>query len=352
VLLLTAHHGSGQPASITVTNMAASGRDGVFAEGLAGAHRWQLAVQNIADPGYACLPGVTVNGTDADPVSSVLHSPLESAIGNPAFVSPAALPGAGIAFVQLPSDADRLWLNPVDGLQVSTRPITVTVCGQQFYLAGFAYPLTATLRLHVDFTDRAAGAFTAPPSFSDPRPTLAEPQVAGLWQDMDSAHAQMATQVLAAGRAAGQPWSISVAFGTAGDCFTLVNGYVDEVGTNVRPDVTLTCGPMSTPHGPGLFMALPLAAPGPQSPGVLAAPAGQSPGTGYALSVSPDTTLLAARLSGGQTLPVFPVVVDGRAYAAFFVPAPQHLTALTWITGSDRTTANHLPEDGYIQVQP
>jgi hypothetical protein len=341
-LALTAHHGPARAAPVTVTSTAGSGRGGVFAQGTADGHGWRLAVQNIADPGYMCLPGVTIDGSDADPVSSVLHSPLESAIGNPAFVAPGpALPGVGIAFVQLPGDADRLWLDPVDGLQVSTRPVTVTACGQQFHLAGFAYPLTATLRMHAAFADGAPGAFTAPLSFSDPQPILAEPQVNGLWQDMDAAHAQMATQVLATGQAAGHPWSISVAFGTAGDCFTLVNGYVDNAGTNIRPDVNQTCGPMSTPGGPDLLVALPLAA-----------PAGGSPGTGYAVSVSPGTTLLAARLSGGRTLPVFPVVVDGRAYAAFFVASPQHLTALTWIDGRGRATASHLPQDGYEQVQP
>jgi hypothetical protein len=334
-----------QPAVVvvTVTNMAGSGKDGVFAQGTVGSRHWQLAVQNIADPGFPCLPGVTVNGTDADPVSSVLHSPLESAIGNPAFVSPgSALPGAGLAFVQLPSAADRLWLDPVDGLRVNSEPVTVTACGQQFRLAGFAYPLTAPLQMHVEFTGGVAAVFAAPPSFSDPQPILAEPQVDGLWQDMDSAHAQMATQVLAAGRAAGQPWSISVAFGTAGDCFTLISGYVDNAGTNTKPDVNLTCGPMSTPRGPDLFVALPLAAPADESP----------PGTGYALSVSPGITLLAVRLSGGQTLPVFPEVVDGRAYAAFFVPAPQRLTALTWISSGKHLTSSALPEDGYVQIQP
>ena len=29
---------------------------------------WRLAAQNIADPGYACVPAITLNGTDADPV--------------------------------------------------------------------------------------------------------------------------------------------------------------------------------------------------------------------------------------------------------------------------------------------
>ena len=32
-----------------------------------GREPWRLAVQDIADPGYACVPAITVNGTDADP---------------------------------------------------------------------------------------------------------------------------------------------------------------------------------------------------------------------------------------------------------------------------------------------
>ena len=41
---------------------------GVIARGTADGHPWRLAVQDIADPGYSCLPAITINGTDADPV--------------------------------------------------------------------------------------------------------------------------------------------------------------------------------------------------------------------------------------------------------------------------------------------
>ena len=52
------------PAAPAVT----AGPDGVFASGTADGHPWRLAVQNIADPGYRCLPAIVLNGTDADPV--------------------------------------------------------------------------------------------------------------------------------------------------------------------------------------------------------------------------------------------------------------------------------------------
>ncbi len=46
--------------------------------------------------------------------------------------------------------------------QLGVAPVTVTACGQQFRLVGFAYPLTATLRIHVSFRDRPAGSYTVP----------------------------------------------------------------------------------------------------------------------------------------------------------------------------------------------
>jgi hypothetical protein len=54
------------PAPLPATETAGPG--GVFARGVADGHAWRLAVQNIADPGYRCIPAITVNGTDADPV--------------------------------------------------------------------------------------------------------------------------------------------------------------------------------------------------------------------------------------------------------------------------------------------
>ena len=55
-----------------------------------GRHRrrrsWQLTVQDIADPGYRCLPGVSINGNDADPLFADPHPLRQSPVGDPAFV--------------------------------------------------------------------------------------------------------------------------------------------------------------------------------------------------------------------------------------------------------------------------
>ncbi len=56
-----------------VTNTTAGLGSGAFAGGTADGRQWQLAVQDIADPGFRCLPGVSVNGNDADPLFANPH---------------------------------------------------------------------------------------------------------------------------------------------------------------------------------------------------------------------------------------------------------------------------------------
>lgn len=304
--------------------------NGVFAEGTAGSHRWQLAVRDIAGPGYRCVPGVTLNGSDGAPVSG-------TAIGKPAFLEVGH--AAGFAFVRLAADADLVWLDPADGVRISTTPVPVTACGQRFRLAGFAYPLSAPLRMHIEYTDRRAATLTAPLTVTDPRPNLAEPQVAGLWQTAGGQNATLASALIAAGRAVGQPWSIRMTFGLGGDCFALASGFIDN-SANARPDWNLTCGPVSVPGGPDLAVALPLAA-----------PAADGPGVGYAFSLGPGISELTARLSGGQVVMVRPVVVDGRKYAAFFVATPSRLAGVTFVTTHGRRSTSELPGYGYLQVQ-
>jgi hypothetical protein len=53
-------------------------------------------------------------------------------------------------------------------------------------------------------------------------------------------------------------------------------------------------------------------------------------------------------------MPVTPVVVEGRKYAAFFVPGPAHLTRLSWDNAADQEIADvqGLREYGYTQFQP
>jgi hypothetical protein len=326
---------SAHPAqSAVVTNTPATGAGGVFAHGTVNGRAWRLTVQDIADPGYRCVPGVTFDGNDADPVFAALLAQLATPIGSPAFITPGSgAPGAGFAFVQVSQDVSQL--SPSTGTVLA--PVTVTVCGEQFRLAGFAYPLASPLRIHADFTDRPAVSYRVPGSLSQPLPSLADPQVDGVWQAADAEHSQVAaTATLAAGRAFGSPWSIQLMFGTAGDCFTLTTAYIDD-SASPKPDQIQTCGPVNTPRGPDTIMALPLSF-----------PVTAGPGTGYAISLGAGTASLTAKLSDGTSRSVSAVVVDGRKYAAFFIPGPVHLTELEW----DGVRYRDVPLYGYTQFQP
>jgi hypothetical protein len=316
--------------------------DGTFAEGTVAGRTWRMAVQNIAGVGGQCQPAVTVNGKDADPLYP--GPPRATAVGDPAFMAPgASMPSAGFAFIKVPAGTAWVWLDPatVGGLMVGMQPVTVASCGERFRLVGFAYPLAGTLRIHESFR-AASRSYTAPTALSDPRLSLADPQVDGVWQDTDIAHAQVTTATLATGRAFGQRWSIRVAFGTAGDCFTLSTAYIDD-SVNAKPELASLCGPVSTLQGPDTIMAL-----------GLGSPANDGLGVGYAVSVSPGTVRLTAYLSDGGAMSVTPVAVEGRKYAAFFVPSPTHLTRLDWdnSAGQEIAAVRGLREYGYTQFQP
>ena len=111
---------------------------GVIAHGTADGHQWRLAVQDIADPGYSCLPAITINGTDADPVYPRSDTAAVVALGS-------ALPGVGFAFVQLPADITGIVVNG----DVSVPAVTVAACGLRYHVAGFAYSLARPLRVTV-----------------------------------------------------------------------------------------------------------------------------------------------------------------------------------------------------------
>jgi hypothetical protein len=315
---------------------------GAFAEGGADGHRWQLAVQDIAAPGFGCQPAVTLNGNDAGPLFP--RPAMLTPVGSLAFMRPGSpMPGVGFAVIQVPADVSWVWLDPapINGLMLGLPPVTITSCGERFRLAGFAYPLAGTLRINAS-TATGSLRYTVPRALSAPQPSLAAPQIDGVWQDMDIAHAQVAATVLATGRAFGQRWSIQLGFGTAGDCFTLSTEYIDD-SANAKPEQTSFCGPVSTPRGPDTIMAL-----------ALGSPAGNGQGVGYAVSVGPGTARLTARLSTGATFPVTPVVAAGRRYAAFFVPGPAHLMCLNWDNAAGQEIAGicGLPDYGYTQFRP
>jgi hypothetical protein len=327
---------------VAITNTTAGLGSGAFASGTADGRPWHLAVQDIADPGLRCLPGVSVNGNDAEPLFADPHPLRQTPVGAPAFVTlGSALPGAGFGFIQVPADADWLWADPVGSFQLGVAPVTVTACGQQFHLVGFAYPLTAVLRIHVSFRDRPAGSYAVPTALSAPRTSLDDPQVDGLWQSLDPAQGTVASATVASGNAFGNRWSIRVTFGKAGDCFSI--SMSPPNGSNANGLWQAACGPISTPEGPSTIMVLPLGSP---HPGVV--------GVGYVVSVGSATDHLTAELSDGSNVSARPLVVDGRKYAAFFVPGALRIFWLNWIDATGRPIAGTtgLPGYGYMQFWP
>jgi hypothetical protein len=318
----------------TVPVSGTAGPGGVFASGTVDGHAWRLAVQDIADPGYRCVPAITINGTDADPMYAGPQNGADVALGP-------AEPGVGFAFVQLPADVQRLVL---DG-QESLPATTATVCGQRYHVVGFAYWLThqpqiaavrarpgwPKLRISTDNDGQNLPVISELPQISTATGPMS--QTEGRWNNVGTTGADTASAVLASG----QSWSIRLLFGPGGDCYEF------SATSPSNPDMG-SCGPISTPDGPETIMALPLSYP-------LGANNGA---TGYALQVSPVTAHLRATLSDGSTQLVTPQVVNGRRYAAFAIDASLRLKRLTWLNaaGQEIASTTALPRFGYTQFQP
>jgi hypothetical protein len=301
---------------------------GLIAHGTADGHQWRLAVQDIADPGYSCLPAVTINGTDADPVYPDQGTAAVVALGS-------ALPGVGFAFVQLPAGATGI---VADG-DVNVPAVTVAACGLRYHVAGFAYPLARPLQVTVaNPPPGRRPVFTMPVVSTQPPSTRTTPESPGLWINTSSALGEADSSALAWGTLPdGQDWVIKLQFGTGGDCYELLGS--SSLGSAQMG----YCGPVSTPDGPETIMALPLGFP---DPGTGA--------TGYAVQVSPGTYRLTATLSNGSAESAAFCIVDGRKYAAFIVPGPLRLAKLTWYDARDRVIASTtaLPRYGYGQFRP
>jgi len=323
---------------VTVPAGGTAGPGGVFASGIADGHAWRLAVQDIADPGYRCIPAITINGTDADPVYPDPGNGADVALGS-------AVPGIGFAFVQVPAYIERLVLDGQESLPVTTA----TVCGLRYRVVGFAYRLTRSpwitaVRARPGWpklrttTGNVASDWPMVyqlPLISTTPPAMAmAPQTDGMWNNVGSTSAETASGVLASGRI----WSIRLLLGAGGDCY--------EFSAADAPDSPQmgACGPVSTPDGPETIVALPLAYP----------PGADNGATGYAVQVSPVTAHLRATLSDGSTQLVTPLVVDGRKYAAFAIGTSLRLKRLTWLdaAGKEIATTTALPRFGYTQFQP
>jgi hypothetical protein len=321
------------PAPLPATETAGPG--GVFASGIADGRSWRLAVQDIADPGYRCIPAITVNGTDADPVSPAAENYADVALG------PAA-PGLGFAFLQLPDGVRRVVLNGQESLPATAA----TVCGQRYHVVGFAYRLAHPPQIIAvgrpgwpklrpttgDSPSDGAPVYELPPS-SQSVTDIFSPGP-GIWTNAGPTGAETAQGVVASGPA----WSIHVLLDVGGDCYDFaapVSFGSPQMGS---------CSPVSTPDGAETIMALPLSYP----------PGAENAATGYAVQVSPATAHLRATASDGSTQLVTPRVVGGRRYAAFAIGASLRLARLTWLDAAGREIASTtaLPRDGYTQFQP
>jgi hypothetical protein len=323
VAALTANGGTrtASPAPVAPSPVAPGG---VIAHGTADGRQWRLTVQDIADPGYSCLPAITINGTDADPVYPDPGTAATVALGP-------ALPGVGFAFVQLPADISGIVVNG----EAHVPAVTVAACGLRYHVAGFAYSLARPLRVTAANPPRV---FAMPVVSTQPPGTHTTPESPGLWINTSSALGEADSGDLAMGiLPGGQDWVMSLRFGTGGDCYELIgSGSLGSAQTG-------QCGPVSTPDGPETIMALPLSFPD-----------SGTGATGYAVQVSPGTGRLSATLSDGSAEPAEFCVVDGRRYAVLIVGSPLRLTKLTWFDWRGRATASTtaLPRYGYVQFQP
>lgn len=330
LLAPTAARGPGEgPLPVTVPAGGTAGPGGVFASGTAAGRPWRLAVQNIADPGYRCVPAITINGTDADPVYPAPGNGASVALGS-------AAPGIGFAFVQVPADIDRL---VIDGGE-SIPAIAATACGLPYRVMGFAYRLAQPPRITAvsarpgwPRTHRSTGSVASdwPAVYQLPPSSASQP--AGVWNNEGRTSAETVHGLLAAGKT----WSIALTFGAGGACYEF------SAAAPGNPDMG-TCGPISTPDGPETITAMPLSYP----PARLEAP------TGYVVQVGPAIARLQATGSDGSTQLITPRVVDGRRYAAFIIGPSLRLERLTWLNAAGLTIASRtaLPRSGYAQFRP
>jgi hypothetical protein len=296
--------------------------DVISASGIADGHRWRLAVQNIAEPGYRCIPAVTVNGTDANLVRPNAGSSADVTLG--------AAPGIGFGFVQVPAGIQAL---VIDG-QERVPAVAATVCGQHFRVVGLAFRLKHPPRLTAGNAAADWPAVYQLPAITTAPPSVTPPQADGIWSNVGSAATTPVRAVLASGRT----WSLELILGATGACYDF-----NEAEAPGSPE-TGACSPISTPDGPETITALPLSYP----------PAGFKEPTGYVVQVGPRTAALKATVSDGSTQLVTPRRVRGRRYAAFVVGTSLRLERLTWLDASGQAFASTtgLPRDGYTQFRP
>ena len=288
---------------------------GVFASGTANGKPWRLAAVNLADPGYRCLPGVLVNGRSGDLLQRGFMPGF--GLGSIAFLAlNSGRPGVGFAFIQLrPGVRDvRAFLG--DGTRLRLHPVTMTLCNQQFRLAGFEYPRQGVKRMVARSSDGRTLSYAPMADYFDP----ASPFQTGTWINVAAATGDAASGEIGSGRVGGMPWHMRVTLGPAGECYT------SAVGPNSQRGSASVCGPVGPAPVRASLIVLPYATP-------------TSVLFWYAGTVSAQTAQARAQLSDGSTITVVPSVVGGRTYLALATRDQVRLTRLVLYDSQRRVLA-------------
>ena len=273
---------------------------GVFASGTAnGRAAWRLAAANLADPGYRCLPGVVVNGQNGDLLQPGFLPGLT--LGNVAFWAPyPGRPAAGFAFLHLRPGVSRVIADLGDGTRLGLRPVTLTVCGQQFRLAGFRYPRQGVTRITARSAQGRQITYTPLSDIFNP----ASPLQAGTWFNDQAATGNVASGQIGSGSIGGTSWRMKVTLGPDGECF--------------GSDTPSVCAPVGAPSKGASLAPIPF----PMPPGAVI-------WIWYPGTVNARTAYLQAHLSNGTTRRLVPAVVGGRKYFVLAAAKGVKLTRLT-----------------------
>lgn len=296
---------------------------GVFASGTADGTPWQLAVRNIAGPGPWCLPAVMLNGHNGDVLFGADSG--APAISKPAFLTDIpGRPGIGVAFVQVLPYVTKIVADLPGGGSVSQRPVTLTLCGQRFHLAGFAFghAQRGVTRISAYSQLGLEESLYMPPGTFTHSPLPSTTFSAGVWDNTTTSATDIqrsSAAPISSGRIGGVSWTIKTGLGLWGQCYT---GFtVAATGSGAAGE----CLPVEAPPR-GITLAR---VPFPASTAV--------PITGYAGLVSPRAAYLIANLSDGTTRRLVPVEISVRHYFGLAIGHGTTLAGLTAYDAAGRT---------------
>jgi hypothetical protein len=306
VLVIRAPGGPGKPPGLSAPQGPV-----IFAAGTANGKRWRLAAVNLADVQPWCLPGVVVNGQAGDLLLPGFLPGL--AIGNVAFLAPdPGRPAAGFAFLRLRPGVSDVTASLGDGTRLDLRPVTVTVCGQRFRLAGFRWPPQGVTKITARSAQGHQVSYTPPAAIFEP----ASPLQSGSWVNVQGAQDTAAAGAIGFGRIGSTTWRMDVTLGPDGECFAVHLGSPGGVGS------ASACAPVSpVPRGAALT-SIPYAG----HAGVL---------VWFMGAVDGRTASVRAELSNGQAIRIAPTMIGGRKYIAVGVRHGVRPTRLT-LYGADR----------------